>query len=70
MKEAELATKDAENTSLKAKNDTLTATIASDSEQRGNLQDEIAAMKKQLAAAMSDEEAAQVRYQRWYLSHK
>lgn len=55
--------------SLKAKNDTLTATIASESEQRGNFQGELAAMKKQLAAmkkqltaAMSDEEAAQVCY--------
>ena len=45
---------------MKAEIDTLTVTIASDSEQRRLLQGELAAQKKQLAVLMSDEEAAQV----------
>lgn len=57
---AQLATKEAQIASLTAKIDTLNAALASDSKQRGLLQGEVAALKKQLAVLMSDEEAAQV----------
>ena len=43
--------------SSKAKIDTLDATVTSGTEQRGHLEEQLAAMKKQLAVMTKDEES-------------